>query len=73
MGRFPTRRAFVVKLSADADCTHLSGRVEHVESGRTTRFEALEDLGELLLQVIELERNEAAEHEELDRRDSTKP
>jgi hypothetical protein len=64
MSRFPSRRAFVVKLGADADCAHLVGRIEHVESGQTVRFETLEGLGDFLAQVIDLERNEAARHEE---------
>jgi hypothetical protein len=70
MSGFLTRRAFVVKLSTDADCAHLTGRVEHIESGQTAHFEALEGLGEFIVQVIDPERDEAAKHDALDRRDS---
>jgi hypothetical protein len=64
MSGFPSRRVFVVKLYSDADRAHLSGRIEHVESGQMVRFEALEELGEFMVQVIDLERDEAAKHEE---------
>ncbi|MEW6268822.1 MAG: hypothetical protein AB1689_05940 [Thermodesulfobacteriota bacterium] len=42
----PTDRAFVVQLSAEADpgTRRLSGRVEHVVSGESVRFESLEQL-----------------------------
>jgi len=42
----PRERAFVVQLSgaAVAGSSRLSGRVEHVVSGKSARFESLEEL-----------------------------
>jgi len=37
-------RAFVVQLTADASPDGWSGRVEHVVSGRSTHFGALDQL-----------------------------
>lgn len=44
MAGLPADRVFVVKLSVDADSAHVVGQVEHVSSGESTRFEALEQL-----------------------------
>jgi hypothetical protein len=44
--------AFVVKLSADAEPAHLAGRVEHVGSGESARFEAIEELGSFLAKIL---------------------
>jgi hypothetical protein len=40
----PPERAFVVQLAADASPDGWSGRVEHVVSGRSTHFHALDQL-----------------------------
>jgi hypothetical protein len=42
----PVERAFVVQFSGDASVPNrlISGRVEHVGTGRSRRFESLEDL-----------------------------
>lgn len=42
----PARLAFVVQLDAEADVAQgkISGRVEHVQSGRATRFQRLDGL-----------------------------
>jgi len=40
----PPERAFVVQLAADASPDGWSGRVEHVVSGRSTHFRALDQL-----------------------------
>jgi hypothetical protein len=55
----PPSRAFVVKLSADADPAHVVGLVEHVASGSTARFEALEQLGAFMAQIIGCQRDKA--------------
>jgi hypothetical protein len=54
--RFPPERAFVVQLSAaerDRKPTH--GRVEHVVTGRSMRFESLEALAEFFGEVLATE------------------
>lgn len=42
----PVDRAFVVQFSGETNLTdgRLGGRVEHVDSGRSERFESLEQL-----------------------------
>jgi len=60
----PTSRAFVVKLSADADPAHVVGRVEHVASGASARFEALEQLGAFMARILGHEQAEAAPRQE---------
>jgi hypothetical protein len=51
--RFPPRRAFVVQLSAAEDSSKPTrGRVEHVVSGRSVRFESLEALAEFFGAVL---------------------
>jgi hypothetical protein len=54
------RRTFVVKISSDADATHVVGRVEHVTSGSTARFEAIEELGSFLAKILGQEQGQAA-------------
>jgi hypothetical protein len=51
-------RAFVVKLSAAEDSARVAGRVEHVASGESARFEALEELGAFLARVFAHEQAE---------------
>ena len=45
-------RAFVVKLCAAEDSARVAGRVEHVASGESASFEALEELGAFLVQAL---------------------
>jgi hypothetical protein len=47
-------KAFVIQFRAAAESQgiRLSGRVEHVSSGRTANFQSLEELSELLLQML---------------------
>jgi hypothetical protein len=61
---FPRRLAFVVKLSADADPAHVAGRVEHLESGVSARFEAIEELGAFLVRNLGHEQAEAADQQQ---------
>jgi hypothetical protein len=61
-GRVPPSRAdlaFVVKLSAGADHPRVAGSVEHVTSGISARFEALEQLGSFMTRIIGHEQDEA--------------
>jgi hypothetical protein len=55
-GRFPPERAFVVHLSAAAYSSEpTSGRVEHVVSGRSVRFESLDALSQFFRAVLATE------------------
>ena len=47
-----SQRAFVIKLSAAEDPEHVAGNVEHVASGKSARFDALEELGAFLAQNL---------------------
>ena len=61
--RFPPEHAFVVQLTASEDgAKPSSGRVEHVLSGHSTRFESLEGLA--LFFGAELARIRAAARKE---------
>ena len=60
MAILPPHRAFVVKISVDADPAHVAGHVEHVESGTSAQFEELEELGAFLARVLAREQSEAA-------------
>jgi len=60
--RFPPQRAFVVQLSAAEDSGKPTrGRVEHVVSGRSARFESLEALAEFFGQVLASESTEGGD------------
>jgi hypothetical protein len=50
----PRGRVFVVQLSSDADPGQgrLAGRVEHVDSGRSTRFASGEEMNEFFAIAI---------------------
>jgi len=51
--RLPPSRAFLVQLPAgDLGGQPTCGRVEHVQSGRSTRFECLERLAEFFAEVL---------------------
>ena len=55
--RFPPGHAFVVKFSAAERARRpTSGRVEHVLTGRSTRFESLERLAEFFGEVLASQR-----------------
>jgi hypothetical protein len=55
----PSKRAFVVKVSAGADSAHIAGRVEHVTSGTSARFEAIEQLGTFIIETLSREADAA--------------
>ena len=64
MHKSPSRLAFVVKLSPDAEPAHLAGRVEHVGSGESARFEAIEELGSFLaFNMIDIQIEEGGPNE----------
>jgi hypothetical protein len=50
----PRRRAFLLQYSSDADLRHgrHSGRIEHVESGRSQRFGCREELEKFVAAVL---------------------
>jgi len=50
----PVSRSFVVQLSADTsrDSRRFRGRVEHIASGRSRRFESLDELEAFLAEVL---------------------
>ncbi len=63
--RFPPDRAFVVQLSAaERSSKPTRGRVEHVLTGRSTRFETLEALAEFFGEVLALARTRHGDEEE---------
>jgi hypothetical protein len=51
---FPTQRAFVVQIHADAVVVQgqIWGRVEHLVSGQATRFQSMEELVRFMEQVL---------------------
>ncbi|HYD48087.1 MAG TPA: hypothetical protein VEB21_07065 [Terriglobales bacterium] len=52
---FPSRRAFIVQFTRDASSDtppQCSGRVEHVVSGRSLRFEKPEELWSFMREVM---------------------
>jgi len=59
-----SHRAFVVKLSAAEDPARVAGHVEHVASGKSARFEALEELGAFLAQALAHEQAETDSRQE---------
>ena len=54
MMRLPPNRAFLVQLVGDTEptATAPAGRVEHVSSGRSTRFRSREELWEFISQIL---------------------
>jgi hypothetical protein len=61
-GRLPPSRAFIIQFSdGDLGNKPSRGRVEHVQSGRSARFEDLDRLTEFFATVLndEAEQNEA--------------
>jgi len=59
-----SHRAFVVKLSSAEDPACVAGRVEHVASGESARFEALEELGAFLARALAHEKAETDSRQE---------
>ena len=51
---YPTRRAFVVQIHAEADMAQgeVRGRVEHIVTGQATHFETVEALVQFIVQVL---------------------
>jgi hypothetical protein len=51
---YPTQRAFVVQIHADANMAQgeMRGRVEHIVSGQVTHFETVEELVQFIVQVL---------------------
>ena len=51
---FPTHRAFVVQVHADAAVAQgqIWGRVEHLVSGQDTHFQSMEELVRFMEQVL---------------------
>jgi len=54
MVSLPTDRAFLVQLTAEASpaLAALGGRVEHVSSGRSARFESREELWDFVARIL---------------------
>lgn len=52
--RLPRRRAFLVQLGADTDPSlgKLTGRIEHVDTGRSAHFESREELHVFVRRVL---------------------
>ena len=52
--RFLSNRTFAVQLLTEARVEHgeFVGRIEHVDSMRTTRFQSLDDLAAFIVQVL---------------------
>ena len=52
--RLPTDRAFLIRLSSDAEPSpnHLCGRIEHVQTGRRARFDTPEELQAFVILVL---------------------
>jgi hypothetical protein len=50
----PPNRAFVVQFSddTDPDCERVSGRAEHLESGRRCRFNSFAELHEFMKEAL---------------------
>ena len=50
---FPPEQAFVVQFTADSDAagSRCAGRVEHVVSGRSARFDSVEGLFDFINRV----------------------
>ena len=66
MGTLPPEAAFVLQLQADADVAagSVTGRVEHVASGRAARFSSLPELLIFIAQALEAPPGRAAEGDE---------
>lgn len=63
-GPFPIQHAFVVQFAAETplDATGMTGRVEHLVSGRATRFESMEALVAFMMERLqEIQKTSIAE------------
>jgi hypothetical protein len=51
---FPTQRAFVVQVHADANVAQgrVWGRVEHIVSGQAAYFQSMAELGTFMVQLL---------------------
>ena len=58
--RLPTNRVFLIRLSSDAEPNEASycGRIEHVQSGRVTRFTKLDEVETFFNEMLEGARDE---------------
>ena len=65
MARADAESAFVVRLTA-ADPAHLAGSVEHVSSGTIAQFEAIEQLGAFMAEIIRQRQGDAAHGQQRD-------
>ena len=54
---YPTQRAFVVQIHAEADMAQgeVRGRVEHIVTGQATHFRTVEALVQFIVQVLTTE------------------
>jgi hypothetical protein len=66
MVRSSTHSAFVVRLTAVADPAYIAGSVEHVSSGSTARFEAIEELDAFMPEIMGQRQGEAAREQQGD-------
>jgi hypothetical protein len=57
----PRRRAFLLQYSGDADPgrARYRGRIEHVESGRSQRFDCQEEIEKFVASVLSEESDES--------------
>lgn len=51
---YPTQRAFVVQIHAEADMAQgeVRGRVKHIVTGQATHFETVESLVQFIMKVL---------------------
>jgi len=56
--KYPSRRAYVLKLRADAAPARLAGRIENLVTGRQVEFASAQELVESLLRELEAEATE---------------
>ncbi len=63
-GPFPLEHAFVVQFAVDTalDAEHMTGRVEHLLSGRSARFQSLAMLQSFVARVLEEENPSSFNH-----------
>lgn len=54
---YPPDLVFMIQFSTETDLgrTGLRGRVEHIESGRSTRFNSWPEIEAFVIQVLELQ------------------
>ena len=54
-GSFPIRHAFVVQFASDTtlDAESMTGRIEHIVSGKVTRFESVDTMLAFVTQFLQ--------------------